>query len=231
MPASCVTQVLYREARRSQDLRDRRCRDERSDPSDALRGPSRYPAGAAARRTRARSAPTWSGRSANPATISRSIATCRSPSPATCSRSCPRAPMARCRPGPTTPARWCRGAGQGDDMVAGPPPPRSRRIDRARSDAALAVSWRELVALAGTWPAPCFASSTFRDYVTCARRVKLADCRFPKGTRLDRKPDAKALKSTDFRPAAGRQAAGPRICAGALDDSLGAGLAAAGGLC
>ena len=45
-----VTRVLYREARRGQDLRHRRCGDERPDPPDALRGPSRDPAGARSRR-------------------------------------------------------------------------------------------------------------------------------------------------------------------------------------
>ena len=41
-----VTRVLYREARRGQDLRHRRCGDERPDPPDALRGASRDHAGA-----------------------------------------------------------------------------------------------------------------------------------------------------------------------------------------
>ena len=41
----------------------------------------------AAAKARARSSPTWSARSARPATISRSTASCRSRSPATCWRS------------------------------------------------------------------------------------------------------------------------------------------------
>ena len=43
-----------REARRGQDLRHRRCRDERPDPADALRGASRDPAGARGRSGRRR---------------------------------------------------------------------------------------------------------------------------------------------------------------------------------
>ena len=62
-----VTRVLYREARRGQELRRRRRGDERSHPSDALRGPSRHPAGARSRPpARAGSSPTWSDRSAKP---------------------------------------------------------------------------------------------------------------------------------------------------------------------
>ena len=63
------------EARRGQDLRHRRCRHERSDPPDALRGASRHPAGApAAPSARGESPPTWSGRFASPAISSRSTA-------------------------------------------------------------------------------------------------------------------------------------------------------------
>ena len=77
-----VTRVHLREARRGEDFRDRRCRDERSDPPDALRGPSRHPPGdASRRRARRASSPTSSARSARPAIISRSTATCRSRRP------------------------------------------------------------------------------------------------------------------------------------------------------
>ena len=79
-----VARVHLREARRGEELRHRRCRDERSDPPDALRGASRYPAGEGAGAERARaSSRTWSARSARPATIWRSTATCRSRSRAT----------------------------------------------------------------------------------------------------------------------------------------------------
>ena len=71
------------EARRGQDLRHRRCRHERSDPPDALRGASRHPPGAAgAARRRRESSPTWSARFASPATSSRSTARCPRRSPA-----------------------------------------------------------------------------------------------------------------------------------------------------
>ena len=82
-----VTRVLYREARRGQDLRHRRRRDERSDPPDPLRGLPRHPAGqraarrgAADRRRRGRpglrirrfpGARPRPGRSRRPATSSR----------------------------------------------------------------------------------------------------------------------------------------------------------------
>ena len=49
-----VTRVLYVKRWRGQDLRHRRCGDERSDPPDALRGPARHPAGARDRQGRAR---------------------------------------------------------------------------------------------------------------------------------------------------------------------------------
>ena len=41
-----VARVIYREARRRQELRHHRRRDERPDPPDAVRGASRHPAGA-----------------------------------------------------------------------------------------------------------------------------------------------------------------------------------------
>ena len=49
-----VTRVHLREARRSQDLRHRRCRHERPDPPDALRGAPRDPAGRCAEARRQR---------------------------------------------------------------------------------------------------------------------------------------------------------------------------------
>ena len=71
------------EARRRQEFRHHRRRDERPDPADALRGASRHPAGARGRDGRARrSSPTWSARSAKPATISRSTARCPNRRPA-----------------------------------------------------------------------------------------------------------------------------------------------------
>ena len=77
-----VTRVLYREARRGEEFRHRRCRDERPDPPDALRRASRDPAGARSRpRRAAHPSPTWSGRSAKPAISSRSTATLAEPAP------------------------------------------------------------------------------------------------------------------------------------------------------
>jgi hypothetical protein len=71
-----VTRVIYREARRGEDLRDRRCRDERSGPADAVRGTSRCPARAGARfGHRADGRGRGRARSAKPATIWRSSAT------------------------------------------------------------------------------------------------------------------------------------------------------------
>ena len=77
-----VARVIYREARRGEELRHRRCRDERPDPPDAVRGASRYPPGHGAGAGRAAHASrTWSVRSARPATTWRSTATCRSRRP------------------------------------------------------------------------------------------------------------------------------------------------------
>ena len=67
-----------------------------------------WPVARAGRVRRAASAPTWSGRSARAAISSPSTATWRNRRPAPCWPSCRRAPMGRCRPGPTTPGRWCR---------------------------------------------------------------------------------------------------------------------------
>ena len=62
-----VTRVEYVKEG-EQDLRHRRCGDERPDPPHALRGASRHPAGGAFQPA-ARSPPTSSARSARPATI------------------------------------------------------------------------------------------------------------------------------------------------------------------
>ena len=71
-----VTRVLYVKRGEAKTFVIVDAGDERSHPPDAVRGPSRHPAGAraAARAPRA-SSPTWSGRSANPAISSRSTAT------------------------------------------------------------------------------------------------------------------------------------------------------------
>ena len=124
---------IYREARRGQDLRHRRCGDERPDPPDALRGASRHPAGRGAGAGRARaSSPTWSARSARPATIWRSTATCRSRS---------RRPDGghdgrRLRGGAGRHLQYPRaGAGSAGErrrMGAGAAARRGRRADRAR---------------------------------------------------------------------------------------------------
>src|SRR5690606_8824862 len=61
------------------------------------------------------------------------------------------------------PAADPRGSGEGRHMVRNPPSPRRRRIDRARSDAVLAVTPEPEHAPAPTetWPAPCFAVPAF----------------------------------------------------------------------
>ena len=105
-----VTRVLYLKRGEAKTFVIVDAGDERSDPPDAVRGPPRHPAGARAAAGRgAHAAPMWSGRSANPAISSRSTATWSQPQAGRSARGHDgRAPMARSRPAPTIPARWCR---------------------------------------------------------------------------------------------------------------------------
>ena len=132
-----------REARRGQDFRHRRCRDERSRPPDALRRAPRHPPGAS---EPAAGAPRIIADIVGPVCESGDFIALDRPIVGTAARRPPRhhdrrAPTARCRPEPTIAARWCPEVlVRADEWALVRPRVTAAGADRARPPAGVALS-------------------------------------------------------------------------------------------